>query len=501
LASPEIIGGRMKKGIIVLLIAVLASSFAFATLSGSAGVKLGADLDKKTFLTLNAQSLSFSFTFGSESVEIAGEDIHVEVAASAKIILGKYKGGVNGVEIVADNLSDRGFGVVASLDTAKIVGKDWYVSVLGTQSAYDYAKAAVLQINDKTNSDDFGNDYFTDDHKTAATYVAGYTKLPGVTVGYKGFTASVGVDYAKDADGDSLFIASSSVETPEFAFNDDAVKVQAALEGNRFAFDVTTEKAKAAVNVLGASAKTTVAIQDITVGVAADMGIENIGAEYEGQAEKDTEFNVDARVDFQDDFVDVNGYTYAGKAGLEFDTKKELLLLEGYDFYKDFYLEAKAAFDLNAFELPLKVTVSAKNITNSDVVYFITGNIEKGGIAPSVKVEYAKDAITAAASFEINTESKIWNTLVYGTYAFEKFTAGAGVKVAGGKDDLTQISFGAFAESDKLVEKATFGLSYGLDGGKCYSDGCAAALSGAKFSSDYKKETAGTINAYCKITF
>ena len=487
----------MKKGIIVLLIAVLVSGFAFAKLTGSAGVKLGADLDNKTFLTLNAKSLTFSFEFASEKVEIAGDDVHVEVAASAKFILGTHKGGIYGIDFNADGslLSERGIGAVVSLDTAKIVGKDWYVSVLGTQSAYDYAKAAVLQINDKTNTDDFGNEYNTDDHKTAASYAAGYTNLPGVTVGYKGFTASVGVDYAKDNDGNSAFIASASVETPEFAFNDDAVKVQAALEGNRFAIDATTEKAKVAYNVLGASAKATVAIQDITVGAFVDMGLEKLGGEYEGQAEEDTEFNVDARVDFKYNFLDVNVYTYAGKAGLKYGT----IAGDKYATYRDFYLEAKAAFDLNAFELPLKVTVSAKNITNAEAAS-VTGLIAKAGIDPSVKVEFAKDAITAAASFGMNTESKEWNTLVYGTYAFEKFTAGAGVKVAG-KDDLTQISFGAFAESDKLVEKATFGLSYGLNGDTCYSDGCAAALSGAKFSSDYKKEKAGTINAYCKIAF
>ncbi|MGX8681382.1 MAG: hypothetical protein ACSW74_01865, partial [Spirochaetales bacterium] len=90
----------------------------------------------------------------------------------------------------------------------------------------------------------------------------------------------------------------------------------------------------------------------------------------------------------------------------------------------------------------------------------------------------------------------------YGTYAFEKFTAGAGVKVAGATE-LSTIAFGAFAESDKIVNGATFGLSYGLNGDKVYGDGGAAALSGAKFTTNYKADPAsvGNILAYCKIAF
>ena len=485
----------MKKGIIVLLIAVLVSSFAFADFSGSAGVVYEANFDDEFFDTTNKKSLSFSFTFASEKIELdsAEDEIHVEVAASAKFILGKWKGASpNGIGVFAKDVADRGIGVVATLDTAKIVGKNWYVSVLGAQSAYDYAKAAVLQINSKDVKDDFGNVYDKEDQ--AASYKVAFGKADGITIGYNGFTASVGVEYVKDF----ALLASATLETPEFAFNDDAVKVQAAAEFARFKLGDATQYL--AVNTFGASAKATVAIQDITVGAAVDMGVENIGAEIGTISEKDTEFNFDARVDFKYNFVDASIYTYAGKDGLQFGVPG---LLVGY---KNFYLEAKAAFDLNAFELPLKVTVSAKNITNSKV-----GDLEdpddegvKDGIEPEIKVEYAKDAITAGASFSINTEFKIWDVLAYGSYAFEKFTAGAGLYFLGGESDMYKISFGAFAESDKLVKGATFGLAYGLDGDDAvYSDGAAACISGsANYSANYKDSVAaGEIVAYCKIAF
>ena len=105
----------MKKGIIVLLIAVLASSFAFATFSGSAGVIYNASFDDKSVGADNVNSLSFSFTFASEEIKLdSSEDaIHVEVAASAKFILGEFNPDVsvideNGIFVSATDLADRG---------------------------------------------------------------------------------------------------------------------------------------------------------------------------------------------------------------------------------------------------------------------------------------------------------------------------------------------------------------------------------------------------------
>ena len=492
----------MKKGIIVLLIAVLVSGFAFAKFSGSAGVSIIAGFgdDAAAILTTNEKSFDFSFEFASEKIEIAGdEDIHVEVAASAKFILGDKENAAaaaNGIFVQNGDDDTRAVGVVFSLDTAKIVGKNWYVSVLGTQSAYDYAKAPVLTIKSKGVKDDFGNTYKKTNQ--AASYVVDYNKVPGVTVGVNGFTASAGFDFVK-AGADKVFVASASVETPEFAFNDDAVKVQAAAEFSRFG--IAGEIAAVKDSVVGASAKATVAVQDITIGVATDLGLEYVGAELAGQADKETEFNVDARVDFKYNFVDASIYTYAGKAGLSYGDY--VAYGNNYASFKDFYLEAKAAFDLNAFELPLKVTVSAKNITNAESFSaegILVGNY---GIVPAVKVEFAKDAIKAAASFEMNTEHKDWSALVYGTYAFEKFTAGAGLSLAG-DTELDTVAFAAFAESDKIVKGATFGFAYGLDPDKCYGDGCAAALSAAdKYNANYKDDPAdaGSIFAYCKISF
>ena len=103
----------------------------------------------------------------------------------------------------------------------------------------------------------------------------------------------------------------------------------------------------------------------------------------------------------------------------------------------------------------------------------------------------------------MNTENKNWSALVYGTYAFEKFTAGAGVYVKGATE-LANVGFAAFADSDKLVKGATFGLSYGLNAGKVYSKGGAVAIADAdQYTADFKKDpiSGGNVVAYCKIAF
>ena len=241
----------MKKGIVILLISVLVCSFAFAKLTGSAGVRFDDNLDKETLLTTNTTSFNYTFTFVSDKVKITSkDDIHVEVAGTAKFILGARKTGAGNGILIGNG--DRGIGAVISLSKVRIVGKDWYVSILGTQDAYDYAKAAVLTITSKEVKDAFGNVKSKDSQVTS--YAVAFAKTDGITVGYHGFTASFGVNTIEDF----TLLASATVETPEFAFKDDAIKLQAAAQFSRF--KLGDKKTYVAVNSLGSSAKTTIAV-------------------------------------------------------------------------------------------------------------------------------------------------------------------------------------------------------------------------------------------------
>jgi len=462
----------MKKGIIVLLVAVLAVGFAFADFSGDAYVQFNADLDEKEFGFVNGTDAGFSFEFTSESVKIAGEeDIHVELAATAQFYVDTDYSKDQVATSVYDNYDNGlGLGVVMSISKARIAGSNWYVDILGAKGGYDYATAAVLQVRSKTQK---SFDAFRRYVWQAASYSAPYAKAPGLTIGYDGWTASFGFYHTED-DGTKL---SGTFETKAFKFSDEAISVQAAAE--------VSKKYNAAINA-GASVKSTIAIQDITVALAADFGLENLRDPNDG----DPVFGFDARADFKYDFVSVNVYT-AAKEG---DFLKYGGTAQGasYKYYKDFYLEAKAAFDLNAFELPLSVTLSAKNIVDKS----------EAGIDLGASVEYEKDAITAGADFEFNTETSAWDVNVYGAYAAEQFTAGANVYVEGG-EELSALSFGVFAESDKLVNGATFGLNYGYSNATAMYYGGSYVASNAVNSNNFIGDdaTIGTIGAYCIIAF
>ena len=466
----------MKKGIIVLLIAVLVSGFAFAGFSGYAGLQLNADLDGKVYGFANKTSASFTFEFAADTKEITGEKLYGELKATAKAIVDKSEGTVvTGVYSTFDENSTKyGLGLVIDIDTAKIVGDGWYVDILGVKSAYDYAKAAVATAYQDKDKNAFdlqkqkteGALIIKKWKKSASSYKVAYDKAPGVAFGYAGFVASVG--FLKNATGTAF---SATIETPEFAFSDDAVKVQAAA--------MASKKAGTGKTNVGAAAKTNIAIQDVKLGVAADFGIEGIGDE--------AQFNMDARVDFTYNFVAVNVYTYFGKAGLKAEGGK---WSEAQVYYNDFYLEAKAAFDLNAFELPLKVAVTAKNIIDKS----------DKGLDLGASVDFAKDALTAGAGFDINFLTKAWTAKAKAKYAFEQFTAGAGVQVKG-KDGVTAINAAAFAETDKLVQNVRLGLGYGLNADNFMEDGGWTAIGDGEYSADFKAEKAGVISAYAIIKF
>ena len=81
----------MKKGIIVLLIAVLVSGFAFAAFTGNAKITFGTDLDKKTFGFGNWATGKYTFEFTYDTLA-ASKDAHetelwAEIAAEGSVKL------------------------------------------------------------------------------------------------------------------------------------------------------------------------------------------------------------------------------------------------------------------------------------------------------------------------------------------------------------------------------------------------------------------------------
>ena len=441
----------MKKGIIVLLITVLAAGMAFADFSGDAYVQFNADLDQKNYGLANGTDVSFTFKIDSESVKLAGENpVHVEVEAAANLIVDSTAG-TGDVLIWSSSKDKYGLGLVFSIKKALIVGENWSVSVLGTQSAYDYAKTSSYYVMTKEVKDSFGNVKY----KTwqPASYKVSYAKAPGVTVNYDGFTTSFGFKHT-EADGTAF---SATIQTKEFAFVDDMLKVQAAAEAS--------QKAGKKANI-GASAKAAFAVEDVAASVAADFGFEGVG-------EDEMKFAFDAAVAVSYDFIGATAYIFKGE--------------KLSDDYKDLYLEATAEADLNAFEVPVTISVGAENLVDKS----------DAGIRLSVSAEYAQDAIVAGASFGMNIKDEAWNVNAYGKYDAEIFTAGANFAI----DSTKAIGLGAYVETSAIVEGATFGLNYGLNNVNAMYYGGHYCTSNAINTNNLGAEKLGTVGAYCIIGF
>ncbi len=451
----------MKKGIIVLLITVLAAGMAFADFSGDAYVQFNADLDQKNYGLANGTDVSFTFKIDSESVKIAGENpVHVEVEAAANLIADSTADAASladGLFLWDSRKDGYGLGLVFSIKKALIAGENWSVSILGAQSsAYDYAKTSSYYVKTKPVKDSFGYEI----RKTwqPASYKVSYAKAPGVTVNYDGYTASFGFNHIETpAEKETAGTAfSATIQTKEFAFADEMVKVQVAAEAS--------QKAGAKANI-GASAKAAFEVEDVAASVAADFGFEGVG-------EDEMKFAFDAAVAASYDFISTTAYIFKG---------------EKLEDYNELYLEATAEADLNAFEVPVTVSLGAENLVDKS----------DAGIGLSVSAEYAQDAIVAGASFGMNLKDESWNVNAYGKYDAEIFTAGANFAI----DSTKAIGLGAYVETSAIVEGATFGLNYGLSNAYAMYYGGHYCTSNAINSNDLGAEKLGTVGAYCIIGF
>lgn len=401
----------MKKLIIVMLVAVLASSFAFAALAGNVNIQFKGDFDNKEFGFANGTYAALSFTYKSDPINILGEEeVHVVLAVEGSVKVINKKGSGNGN---LDLQFEGPFTYSVKFNEAKIAGSNWWVSILGAQGPADYAKASVLLNNAQDGM---------------ATYKASYAAAPGITASYADFVGSFG--FWK---GDTGLALSGTIETPEFKFAEDAVTVKFAAGGGK--------AAGAGKAVAGVSATSTVKVQDVTFSVAGDFGLENITKDFDV-----LKFAGDASVSGSYKFVSASAYVFATNGTAQMDNTD----------YNKLYLEASAGVDLNEFDVPVTVDVTAQNIVDKS----------NKPVTLGASAKYSKDAITASVSAGIDLKDGFagWNASVSGEYKAEKFTVGGEVDLGGDKDKaFNQLSAGVYATTDALVNGATFGVSYGYE--------------------------------------
>ncbi len=432
----------MKKGIIVLLITVLAAGMVFAgTLTGSAGISFGFNLDKKDWGFKNSSDLKYTFKFeidtASAGISDHTTDVWAEVAATAQATISASKAPKTG-ELKAQISTLK-------ISTANIHIGEVTIGILEAGGKYDYA------ADYHKNSDGSAVNDTVISNKKAMSYDEdkgfGYLDLValGFTVSYKEWAAGFGANGDTD---DKTYTVLAHAQTKAFTF---AEGLTAQVAGLAYLSDSNGK-------VASASAKVAYAADKLSAGVAGDF-------QY---AEKKFVFEVAANAKY--DFVTLNVYTTAG------------VLTKDSDKYDDDHpvkLDAKlaAGYTFNE-EGDVPVTVNG-SVEATNVL--VKGREINVAANASAKV----DAFTfgAGASYAIMAKSLGLNLSV--SYEHEKFTAYALV----GTDDVGfEFKFGADPalqslgvelgiSSTTIVENATLALVY--SGANFVKSGDSVAAKGA----------------------
>lgn len=442
----------MKKISAVLLIAVLASGLVFAGFSGSAAMGFGYNLDSKAYGFMDdAQKVNIDVALFEALGEAKGEgDIYAEIKGSLSITFntnGDEKTSITNPDPAVTGGSDKlkdGFAsqviVKAKIDSAKIIGKDWYVGILSAPDAANFAKSAIdsKDVAQDPNALGYESDDETKyaDFKVIEMIKASGSKPMGIEAGYAGYV--VGAGLVGDA-GAKTYNVYGTITTPDYEVADGVV-VATGLTGS-FA---NTGK------VFGGSVKVAYTADAFKASVASDLG-------YDG------EFGADVALNIAYAPVTLDAY-YATKSN------KDVFLTV------DNLLSAKVVTDLNEFDVPVKLTVTGKDLINAQ------------DLSAEVAISVADGlTITPAGGYKISTET--WNAGASVEYKADAFTA----KVGGKYYSTEQLKLNASVESTALVPGATLKLAYA-------GDDVLNKLAPAD-QTDLDNGVLGKVVASCKIAF
>ncbi len=401
----------MKKGIIVLLITVLAAGMAFAGLTGSAAINLGYDLDTKDYGFANDAKATYKFTFefDTASAEVADHQTNVwaEIAAeaSASISYNKKDAANNTKEAIwtfdASTTGKVSVGTVKiAIKKANIHVNDFTFGILNAGGAYNYAADYHL--------DDDG-DPILDKVKSEGG------KAPGFTVSYNGYSAGFGFKGNSEA---KTYNVLAHAQTKSFDLAE-GLSAQAA------AYAFVSDAAK---NFYGA-AKAAYAADKLSADAAAEIAI------------NDSKVNVEAAANASYDFVYANVYFYTLALDREANVKPYLdaKVGAGYTFAGD--VEVK----VNGFVDAENVLADAREITvGADATATVAPVSVLGKVSYGI---YGK---------QLALEGKV-------TYNHEVFTAYAQLKSAltiGADPALTSLKPELSVSTDKIVENAGLALTW-----------------------------------------
>ena len=429
----------MKKGIIVLLIAVLISSFAFAgDFHGYAGIEFGVDLDEHTWGFANPKygKYTFKFNFDTTAVKI-GEDhqtdvwAELEAAAEAYIQLSAGDAG-NYAANAADILPGAKY--TAKITKANIHVGEITIGILNSGKAVDYAKSYYKTAGAFTNK------------------LGGETNIaPGFTVDYKGWYGGFGAtgNWHEEGNADD---------------NERLIWGHAKTQSFELAEGLTAEAGGYAVigpdKYIGGGLKVDYASEKFTAGIGGD------GALKKGDVDFGLEGAIYATYDFlrldiygasaayfkptytDDDFLKLDAKLSANKT---FDLNEDIALaVTGWVDARDTLIKALSleigstqATTVNAFKVELSEKVTLDNLANdADVVTKLEA---------SEKVTYTAEKFVAyesvAAKFDFSADEALKALVVKAGISSEAIVEGAEVAL----DYATQANKIAFKDSKGAV--------------------------------------------------
>ena len=438
----------MKKGIIVLLITVLAAGMAFAGVTGKAATQFTFNLDEGKgygFGDANPQEMKYTFSFQIDAATVDKADhqtdIWAEIGAEAK------------ASIATKNAKEKG-DLTAKIDTLKLTKanihiNDITIDILGPQGFFDYASSFTTKKYGSYTGPCF--DMTSDDPLFGTSVDAG-----GVNVLYDGYTFAFAfnnkVTNAVDA------VPSSNGEFKWFKAGDNTtgyVAVTPTVTANGYTLYVKANDVKDPIPAkenmvlyVGAETKAYELAEGATLQAAAnfnlnrDMKTEKNAFAISGSVNADYEadklaagFAVDGRLNIAEDetkkvAMDVlanakydilNGAVYFGtdnlgkegakylleaKVGADIPVAEEIVLKVAGEV-DGLYLEKADAFKNAAYKASVgtsvdKLTVGAEFGWNVGINFNTKGEATKYGMKIAANASYALEVATIKGSASVN---------------------------------------------------------------------------------------------------
>ena len=347
----------MKKTIAILLVAILTVGmvFADASFSGKFTSKLAYDVDEnKLAFSEPDNALDLNFTL-STATENEG-DVYAVVKGELTLVYESDKGGdlegQHGVESFL-NGEDSKF----EITEAAIVGNGWNLSILKAAEMPKYAKGWET-YNDGDDSVDLAAPYsYKDDYGVTFT-------MDGLF--QAGF--SIGADFDEN-EGKSVLAWAA---TNDLSFG--GVLVNAAVGFGKEAADE--------YSFLGIGAQVGYATDTLSVKAGTDV---TVAIPTEDGIDSEIEADVAVNVNYADMVVADIYYATVTSLGLDVDSIADSANLDDYAIEYDFetgdysglgrgffyddvienYVSAKVAFDMNAFDVPVKLTLVTMDLINN----------------------------------------------------------------------------------------------------------------------------------------